>query len=80
MRAYELIKCNTTEHDFDFFNIYPKLCSVKGVINVDKVFGCWDYILKIDGKSEGDIERIRNDIIKCGCIRDINTVIIFSEK
>ncbi len=78
MRAYELIRVHVEEHDYSFF--YPRLCHVRGVLSVDKVFGPWDYVLKVEGKTKEEVVHIRDDIIRAGGIKEINTLIIFSEK
>ena len=48
---------------------------IDGVLQADKVFGPWTVVAKIQGKTKEDISRARNEILKCGDVRQVVTLI-----
>ncbi len=73
MKAYCLIRTSMKIQSITDFA--EKISKIDGVLKADTVFGPWTVVAKIEGKTKEDISRARNEILKCGNVRQVVTLI-----
>lgn len=69
VEAIVLVRVGSSEHLNFMKTVMEELSKIKGVKEVNSVFGRWDFVIKLETRSLGDLGNLVTD-----CVRSIKGV------